>query len=265
MAETTHISWTDHTFNPWMGCDKVSAGCKNCYAERLVSERMGYTGKRTGKDVVWGPAPHKPRHRTKTWADVPKWNRDAIADGVRHRVFCGSLMDFFEDHPTPNMLRPEVFELIRRSRNLDWQLLTKRPQNIARFLPDDWGDGYPNVWLGTTIEANSYMQRAKYLTAIPSVCRFISYEPAIAPLDKLPLDGIDWVIVGGESGPGYRPFDSQWALEMRDRCAAAGVAFFFKQSAGPLPGRGIELDGEIIREFPATRLVIEKARPSHPK
>ena len=251
MAEVTKISWTDHTFNPWMGCDKVSAGCNNCYAGKLVGGRMGYSGDR----AVWGPAPHTPRHRTDTWADVPKWNRKAVAAGSRRRVFCGSLMDFWEDHPTPNEIRPEVFELIRRTSNLDWLLLTKRPQNIERFLPDDWDNGYANVWLGCTIEANNYVFRAAHLTAIPAVCRFISYEPAIAPLDKLPLDGIDWVIYGGDSGPGYRPHDLAWPRDMRDRCAAAGVAFFYKQSPAPLPGKGIELDGKLIRQFPVPRSV----------
>jgi protein gp37 len=234
-----------------MGCDKVSAGCNNCYADKLVGGRMGYSGDR----AVWGPAPNTPRHRTDTRADVPKWNRKAAEAGVRRRVFCGSLMDFWEDHPTPHLIRPEVFDLIRSTPNLDWLLLTKRPENIARFLPEDWGNGYANVWLGCTIEANNYVSRAAHLTAIPAVCRFISCEPAIAPLDKLPLGGIDWVIYGGESGPGYRPHNVAWARDMRDRCAAASVAFFYKQSAAPLPGKGIELDGEIIRQFPTLRSV----------
>jgi protein gp37 len=253
MSEETNISWTDHTFNAWMGCDKVSAGCDNCYAEALVGGRMGYTGDRT----VWGPAPHTPRHRTaaSTWANVSKWNSHAETAGVRRRVFCGSLMDFFEDHPTPNAIRPEVFALIHRTPHLDWQLLTKRPQNIARFLPDDWGDGYSNVWLGCTIEANIYVGRAAQLTAVPAVCRFVSYEPAIGPLDKLPLDGIDWLIYGGESGPGFRPHNVQWARDLRARCDAAGVSFFYKQSPGRLAGRGVELDGQIVHEFPTPRII----------
>jgi protein gp37 len=251
MAEYTNISWTDHTYNPWMCCCKVSAGCDKCYAEQLVGGRMGYRGDR----AVCGPAPHAPRHETKTSADVPVWNRKAAESGVRRRVFCGSLMEFWEDHPTPNAIRPKVFDLIRSTANLDWLLLAKRPQNIGRFLPDDWGGGYANVWLGCTIEANSYISRAAHLTAIPAVCRFISYEPAIAPLNKLSLDGIDWVIYGGESGPGYRPHDLAWPRDMRDRCAAAGVAFFYKQSPAPLPGKGIELDGKLIRQFPVPRSV----------
>src|SRR5271166_3581104 len=105
MAEDTKIAWTDYTFNPWMGCDKVSAGCKNCYAERLVGGKMGYTGDR----AVWGPAPHTPRQRTSpgNWAKVPGWDRKAAAEGVRRRVFCGSLMDVWEDHPTPAATRPD--------------------------------------------------------------------------------------------------------------------------------------------------------------
>jgi protein gp37 len=219
----------------------------NCYAERMTSGLMGYSGTK----YLWGPPPDTPRHRTKTWDEVPKWDVSAAAAGVRRRVFCGSFMDFFEDHPTPNAIRPEVFALIRNTPNLDWQLLTKRPQNIARFLPDDWGDGYNNVWLGCTIEDNRFVSRAAYLTAVPAICRFVSYEPALGPLDKLPLEGIAWVIYGGESGPGFRPHDVQWARDMRDRCAAAGVAFFYKQSPARRPGQGIELDGQVIREFPA--------------
>jgi protein gp37 len=255
MGTVTSISWTDHTFNPWIGCVKVSAGCDHCYAEHLVSGLLGFSGRR----AVWGPAPDTPRHRTSAvaWAKVLVWNRKAVAARVRRRVFCGSLMDFFEDHPASNMMRPEVFDLIRRTPNLDWQLLTKRPQNIQQFLPADWGDGYANVWLGCTIEANGYVSRAAHLIAIPAVCRFISYEPAIGPLDNLPLDGIDWIIYGAESGPKARDHDLAWPRNMRDRCAAAGVAFFYKQPSGPRDPRFMQLDGQIIRQFPIPRTLVQ--------
>lgn len=245
MAENSNISWTDHTFNPWMGCVKVSAGCANCYAESLVTGRMG-------RDV-WGA--DKPRHVTSesNWRNPVKWNRKAAAQGRRDRVFCASLCDVFEDHATANATRPDLWSLIRETPNLDWLLLTKRPQRIFECLPSDWGDGYQNVWLGTSIENNEVAERARILAEVPAVVRFISYEPALGQIDRVPLEGIDWLIVGGESGSGFRPMDPDWAREARDRCRAEGVAFFFKQLSAFRPGQG-DLDGEKIQEFPAPRM-----------
>lgn len=246
MGERTGISWTDHTFNPWMGCFKVSAGCKICYAETLT--------KRWGAEL-WGPPEHTTRRVTAPayWRKPHIWNREAQRDFRSHRVFCGSLCDVFEDHPTANEVRPLLFELIRATWCLDWQLLTKRPENIERFLPDDWGRGWPNVWLGTSIEDMRVADRAHVLRSIPAVVRFISYEPALGPLDDLGLTGIDWVIYGGESGPGHRPHDLQWARSMRDRCRDLGVAFFYKQGSGPRPGMYASLDGEVGQAFPNQR------------
>ena len=248
MGQDTKIAWTDHTMNPWLGCAKVSAGCKFCYAEQFITKRMG--------KPLWGPGAK--RERTKSpWKNARKWNRQALALGQSQRVFCGSLCDIFEDHPTANEIRPDVWELIRECTALDWQLLTKRPENIRRFLPDDWGNGWPHVWLGCTIEDNRVAYRGDLLHHIPAAVRFISYEPAIGPLDLLsPLAWLDWVIYGGESGPGHRTEDKQWARDMRDRCKLNGVAFFHKQSAGYRAGLGVELDGELIREFPSPRRVL---------
>lgn len=164
-------------------------------------------------------------------------------------------MDWAEDRPDLVAPRAKLWQTIRDSRHLTFQMLTKRPENIARFLPDDWGSGYPNVWLGTTIEDNRVVGRADYLRPLPAVVRFVSYEPAIGPLDALALDGIDWLIYGGESGPGRRPEDKQWARDIRDRCWShePRVAFFHKQSAGHRTEMGIELDGKIVREFPVVR------------
>lgn len=241
MGEQTNIAWTDHTFNPWMGCVKVSAGCKHCYAETLITGRMGLN--------VWGG--NAPRQVTKgPWVDVMKWDRKAEMDGVRRRVFCGSLCDVFEDHPDANAVRSKLWTLIALCKNLDWQLLTKRPENIVRMLPDDWDAGWPHVWLGTSIEDMRVAERADILRAIPAPVRFISYEPALGPLNDIDLSGIHWVIYGGESGPNRRPEDKQWARDMRDKCAAAGVAFFHKQSAGLHSGTGMLLDGKVIQEFP---------------
>lgn len=253
MSEVTAIAWTDHTFNPWMGCEKVSEGCRNCYAATLTKNRMGLE--------LWGAK--APRQVTKApWKNVSDWNRAAasgapglLGPGMPHLTFTGSLMDWAEDRPDLVEPRRRMWEVIRASRHLWFQMLTKRPQNMAKFLPDDWGCGYPNVWIGTTIEDNRVAQRADFLREIPAVVRFVSYEPAIGPLDRLDLAGIDWVIYGGESGPGHRPEDKQWARDMRTRCAALGISFFHKQSAGHRTELGIELDGEIVREFPRPRVV----------
>jgi len=244
MSFETIIAWTDHTFNPWMGCEKVSAGCAHCYAETLTKNRMGLS--------LWGP--NSRRQVTKSpWNNVRQWNAAASAAGVRRRVFCASLCDVFEDHPTANATRPRLWDVIRECTALDWQLLTKRPERIAGELPEDWGDGWDHVWLGTSIENNAVVHRADHLRNIPAAVRFVSYEPALGPLDALELTGIDWVIVGGESGPGYRRFDHQWARDLETRCQVHGTAFFFKQSAAPRTEMGITLDGRIVREYPEPR------------
>jgi protein gp37 len=244
MGIETVIAWTDHTFNPWMGCVKVSDGCKNCYAEALTRNRMGIK--------VWGP--NSERQVTKSpWDNVRAWNKSAKKDGVIRRVFCASLCDIFEDHPTANATRPRVWDLIASSESLHFQLLTKRPERIVQCLPASWGDGWNNVWLGTSIEDMRVAHRADCLRSIPASVRFISYEPAIGNLDDLNITGIDWVIYGGESGPGHRPEDKNWARVMRDKCDANGTAFFHKQSAGYKTEMGITLDGKIIREYPNPR------------
>ena len=251
MSQKTLIAWTDHTFNPWMGCVKVSAGCTNCYAERLTRDRMGLS--------LWGP--NSNRQITKApWRNVRRWNKAAAEEGVRRRVFCASLCDVFEDHPIANQTRPALWDLIRECTALDWQLLTKRPERIMENLPSDWGsEGWPHVWLGTSIEDMQVADRADHVRRLPAVVRFISYEPALGPLDDLSLEGIDWVIYGGESGPGYRQEDKGWARAMRRKCAAAGVAFFHKQSSGHRTAMGITLDGQIVREYPVPRQVSEGA------
>jgi protein gp37 len=250
MSEKTSIAWTDHTFNPWMGCEKVSAGCKNCYAAELTKDRMGLQ--------VWGK--HAPRQVTKTpWQQVRQWNRQAPAHvgvlgaGAPDLTFCASLCDVFEDHPTANATRPAVWDIIRQCPEIHFQVLTKRPERIVDNLPDDWDTGYHNVWLGTSIEDMRVAERADILRRIPAVVRFISYEPALGPLDDLDLTGIDWVIYGGESGKNYRKEDKNWARTMHTKCSDAGIAFFHKQSNGLRTEMGIELDGRIVREFPVPR------------
>lgn len=240
MGKTT-ISWTDYSFNPVWGCQKVSPGCAHCYAERFA--------KRVGSKV-WGPGSARRTFGRKYWGEPFAWNGIARRKGEIHRVFCGSMCDVFEDHPTTNTEREKLWPLIRSTPNLFWLLLTKRPENIAAALPRDWGGGYWNVWLGTSIENAGYAWRARELRAVPAVTRFISYEPALGPPDGLDLGGIAMLIYGGETGPGFRPDDPAWARSMRDKCRAAGVAFWFKQSSGLRPESCIELDGEVIHELP---------------
>lgn len=243
MADKTIIAWTDRTFNPWMGCQRVSPGCKHCYAERMVTVRMA-------RPNLWGRDSDRQVTSDQNWKQPHKWNREAQERGTPIRVFCGSLCDVFDSHHTASLTRPRLWKLIHDTPALDWQLLTKRPETIQRFLPEDWGAGYQNVWLGVTIESNKYVSRAVILRGIPAAVHFVSYEPALGPLDKLELTGLDWIIYGGESGPNYRPHDPQWARDMRDRCVAAGVPYFFKQSSAPRTEMGTTLDGRSIKQFP---------------
>lgn len=247
MGFETGISWTDHTLNIIWGCAKVSPACDNCYAE-VFAHRMGlnlWDDKREGKTGsdrrVFGE---------KHWNEPLKWNKKAVKEGTRKRVFCGSMCDIFEDHPIVIEELKKLWPLIKATPMLDWQLLTKRPGRIACSLPDDWGAGYENVWLGTTIESNTYVKRAGQLISNPAKVHFISYEPALGPLDELDLTDIEWLIYGGESGPKRRPENLEWARQMRDRCKAAGTAFWFKQQSALKSGTNPYLDGESIHEFP---------------
>lgn len=237
MAENSKIEWTDNTFNPWIGCQKVSPGCDHCYAEAMMADRYGR--------VVWGPHGDRKRTSAANWKKPEAWDRKAATEG-RARVFCASLADVFDNHRSilPEW-RADLWALIRRTPNLDWLLLTKRPQNIRKMLPAEWGHGWPNVWLGTTAEdQRHYDQRWPVLAAVPAAVRFISYEPAIGPMVDL-HGGPDWLICGGESGPGARDMPADWARSVRDQCAGR-IAFFMKQmsSKAPIP------DDLLVREFP---------------
>jgi len=190
--ENSKINWTDHTWNPWIGCRHVSAECDHCYADALVTNRMG-----RDFSVV---------QRTKTWKDPLRWNRKApqlAAElGRRVRVFCASLTDFFIQDA--DQWRDEAWEVIRRCNEMDWLILTKRPQLIPRRLPADWDKGWPHVWLGTTCGVRNSYPRLDALREIPSAVRFISAEPLLESLADINLDGFHWLIAGGESGPGSR-------------------------------------------------------------
>jgi protein gp37 len=256
MAEKSIIAWTDNTFNPWMGCHKVSAGCKHCYAETLTKGRMGRPG-------LWGANGTRARTGKAIWAKPYAWNRQAEKEQRRIRVFVASLADVFETHPAQQAemqeWRDDLWALIRECPNLDFQLLTKRPENIESMLPADWAGGYDNVWLGTSIEDNRVAYRGEILTQIPAIVHFVSYEPAIGSLDDLDLLHIEWLIVGGESGPGHRKLDLGWCYDIKARCAAHKTAFFFKQDSGHRTEMRIDALGEIFRDYPLDARIMDPA------
>jgi protein gp37 len=222
----------------------VSPGCKNCYAA-TISARRGHTG-------LWAAKGERRVFGDSHWREPLAWQRAAARAGVRRRVFSSSMCDNFEDHPQIAAELPRFWRLVRETPSLDWQILTKRSDRIAASLPPDWGEGYPNAWLGVSIENRDYLRRLDDLRAVPAAVRFMSYEPALGPIaDGLDLRGIHWVIYGGESGPGYREHDPQWARDVRDVCTKASVPFFYKQSPAPRTEMGITLDGAIVRSYPA--------------
>jgi protein gp37 len=267
MGETTAIEWCDHTFNPWWGCAHVSPGCVNCYAETL--------SKRWGNDV-WGKGGSRRFFGDTHWNEPLKWNRKAEAEGVRRRVFCGSMMDVFEDRPDLISPRARLFQTISQTPHLDWLLLTKRPENSARLTPLLWAmAGWPkNIWLGTSVEDQKRAdERIPKLLEIPAIIRFLSCEPLLGPVDlepwlSQPVRTLDWVIVGGESGPKARPMDPEWARSLRDECVCPEVAFFFKQWGGPTPkSGGRKLDGRTWDQWPiraTTPAQSQSAAPSAP-
>jgi len=234
VSDRTIIAWTERTWNPWRGCTQISPGCAHCYM---------FTAQRR-----YGMDPEVVLRSQTTFTKPRRWNRAAERAGKPERVFTCSWSDWF--HEAADAWRPEAWTIVRECPWLQFQILTKRHERIADHLPPDWGEGYPNVWLGVSIENNRFVHRADTLRTIPAAVRFISAEPLLGPLPDLTLRGVDWLIVGGESGPGYRPMDHAWVRDLRDRARAAHVAFFFKQSAAPMTEMGIELDGQIVREYP---------------
>lgn len=278
MGANSAIEWTDHTFNPWTGCQRVSPGCDHCYAEALSKRAPRTFGS-------WLPGGPRKRTSEEYWKQPLRWNRKAEKEGVRRRVFCASMADVFDNQASADW-REDLWALIHDTPNLDWLLLTKRPQNIMKMLPGSegrgdiphsravWGDGWPNVWLGTSAENQEEAdRRIPRLLRAPAAKHFLSCEPLLGPLrlDQcgLPvthhgaLDAlrgeswieewwdeagedrrrkvvrtwpgkIDWCIAGGESGPKARPMHPAWARSLRDQCQAASVPFFMKQMGGPV-------------------------------
>ncbi|RQS03215.1 phage Gp37/Gp68 family protein [Burkholderia sp. Bp9002] len=228
MGKDSRIEWTHHTFNPWWGCVKVSAACDHCYAETWA-KRLG--------ESVWGPETPRRFFSDSHWKEPLKWNREAAAENTRRRVFCASMADVFENRPDLVGERLRLLELIAQTPNLDWLLLTKRIHLVRKQLPK--GYEFPrNVWLGTTVENQaSARKRIKYLLEFTSpAVRFLSCEPLLGPLDLSDYlvrgeNGmrVDWVIAGGESGPGSRPMDPVWPANLQKQCTKARVPFHFKQ------------------------------------
>ena len=235
MASSSKIEWTDRTWNPVTGCDKVSPGCKHCYAERMAHrlKRMGQPKYADGFAV---------RCHAEALSIPAQWRRS-------RRVFVNSMSDLF--HPAvPDDFIAEVYDVMAvRAPWHTYQVLTKRPERAAALnarLP--WPE---QVWLGVSVEHDAYRGRIDILRRIPAAVRFLSLEPPLGPLPGLDLSGVDWAIVGGESGPGARPMQADWARDVRDQCLSAGVPFFFKQWGGPSRSRaGRELDGRTWDELP---------------
>lgn len=230
MSEHSKIEWTDHTFNPWWGCSKVSLGCDHCYAEALAT-RFGYGD-------CWGSEARRRTFGEKHWTEPVFWNVRAPG-----KVFCGSMCDVFEDaNPAVTLTdldwqRIKLWKLIAQTPSLIWMLLTKRPQHMRAMTPTSWADnGWPeNVWALATAENQEWLdRRAGHLLEVPAVVRGLSLEPLLGPVD-LGLDDarrrdrLGWVIAGGESGPHARPMHPEWVRSIRDQCQGAGVPFFFKQ------------------------------------
>ncbi len=284
MGENSAIEWTTHTFNPWWGCTKVSPACANCYAKGLAKRFS---------PGLWGPDSRRRFFGAEHWNEPPCWNRRAKREGVRRRVFCGSMCDVLEQlpdrHPDRSTMAAERYKLrklIEATPHLDWLLLTKRPEMLLHIFGWSWISAQSNVWAGTTVENQATAdERIPHLLQVPARVRFLSMEPLLGPVNlsvalscescgytqrdqhhpkyghgdhALCDHGVDdpgpttvhWVIAGGESGPGARPMDPDWARSIRDQCQAAGVPFFFKQWGAWIPGC------QLTREAAATSAVV---------
>lgn len=262
----TKIRWSDHTWNAMVGCTEISPGCDRCYA-RAITERFRGKAFPNGFDPTY-----KPQKLAEPGKILRKFGPQ--------RIFVNSLSDVHHDAFTWEQIA-SIYDTMLATPEHDYLVLTKRPDRMAGFMLGrratrggraaplaahegrndlDPVSGWlaargldevpPQIWLGTSIENDRYTFRADWLRLIPATVRFLSLEPLLGPVPSLDLDGIGWAIVGGESGPGYRPMDHDWARDIRDRCDAAGVSFFFKQSAAPRTEMGIELDGRLHEEYP---------------
>ncbi len=249
--ENSSIEWTHHTFNPWIGCAKVSPGCDHCYAENMMATRYGR--------VVWGKGQARSRTSEAYWKQPLRWNAEAEAAGRRDRVFCASLADIL-DEEVPVQWLIDVLQLILMTPHLDWLLLTKRDGNLRRIpatLRDLYGtDLLSNIWLGVTAELQPYWnRRVRRLMQVPAVVHFVSVEPMLGPVVMGDLRP-EWVICGGESGHGARPMIGKWAFDLMRECQLADVPFFFKQWGGVNKKEaGRLLNGQFYNEIPMCKKV----------
>ena len=247
MSRDSGIAWTDDTANFWWGCLKVSEGCEHCYAETL--------SKRTGKDI-WGSSKITNREYKKAiWKDLLKWDIQSRKEGIRRKVFVQSMSDFLEDHPQVVEWREEAKKLIVSLTNTDILMLTKRPENAERFL-GDWYDNWPKyVWFGVSVENQKRAdERISELLKVPAPILWLSVEPQLERIDLFDyIRGIDWVVVGGESGAHCRPFDLGWARLLLNECKQNNTRFFMKQLGGH-PNKRDQMEDFPrdlrIREFP---------------
>lgn len=233
MGEKTLIEWTDATWNPWRGCIKVSSGCKNCY---MYQEQTRFNA--NPADVI--------RSSPKTFNSPLTWKEGK-------KVFTCSWSDFFIKEA--DEWRNEAWQIIKNTPHLTYQILTKRPERVSDHLPQNWGDGYPNVWLGVSIEQEKYLKRMDEILAIPAWVHFISYEPALEEINfGQKLRYFDWLISGGESGPNARYAQTSWFESARQQCEENKVAFFHKQNGGAQKTEGayggMRLNGKIYHNFP---------------
>lgn len=236
MASTSSIEWTETTWNPVTGCSKISPGCKHCYAERMAKRLAAMRQPRYANgfrvtlqdDIV----------------DLPlRWKKPRL-------VFVNSMSDMFHTD-VPDGFIAKCFEVMNEARQHTFQILTKRPDRVRELATDlYWSE---NIWMGTSVETAEFSWRSKEIAKVPAAIRFLSVEPLLGPIPRLPLQGIDWVIVGGESGPGARPMQPSWVRAIRDRCTTRNVPFFFKQWGGVNKKKaGRELDGRDWNEMPQT-------------
>jgi protein gp37 len=240
MATNSPIEWTDATWNPVTGCSKISPGCKHCYAERMANrlKAMGQKNYRNGFEVTLQPQMLElPLH----WK-TPK------------RIFVNSMSDLFHVDVPLSYIK-DVFDVMRRAYWHQFQVLTKRAERIEELSPKlKW---QPNIWMGVSVEYEEYLSRIDHLRKTGAHVKFLSLEPLLGPLPKMNLHGIDWAIVGGESGPGARPMNADWVTDIRDQCATADVAFFFKQWGGVQKKKaGRELEGRSWDEMPTDSALV---------
>ena len=240
MAKSS-IEWTDATWNPVTGCTKISPGCKHCYAERMAKRLKAMGQKNYVNEFELTLQPHM--------LELPlKWRQPS-------QVFVNSMSDLFHKDVPASYIK-SVFDVMRRAHWHQYQVLTKRSERLRELSPElAWE---PQIWMGVSVENEDYLYRIDDLRTTGAQIKFLSLEPLLGPLHKLNLRGIDWVIVGGESGPGARPMQADWVRQIRDLCVDAEVPFFFKQWGGPVKSRtGRALDGRTWDEMPDNSAIVK--------